>query len=233
MKTMKKPWVESLDLARRIRAAGVHVYIEEDDFKGTNPLSEGLHINLYGGLTESAAFNFYGGTVFIIYLTIAINLPRFAISAFDLELPWTSEIRWLEDPREIGGGSNVYKFGGRNLPEFERNRVLNHFADVARILPRGSSLKGCLLGIGTSPIPDCFSHGAIIPGFLIVFDQYGRRYRSSVSLWSDRKQDLAPGTCSKVTRKRLFECPDKDFDRREGRKITSRSWAKSGAKPCR
>jgi hypothetical protein len=178
-------------------AARVRIHIEEDDCGATHVPSEGLSINLYGGVTESTAFDLCGGTGFIIYLTITINLPGFAISAFGLELPWTGEIRWLEDPLEIDGSSNVYRFGGRNLPEFERDRVLNHFAEVRLIHSRGSSLKGCLLGIGTVPIPDRFPHGAMIPGFVTVSDQYWREYRSSVSLWADRKQELLPALVQK------------------------------------
>jgi hypothetical protein len=167
---------------------------------------------MYGGVNESTAFVLYGGTGFIINLIVTMKIPRFAISAFELELSWKNAVRWLEDPLEIDGRSSVYRFGGRYLPEFERDQVLNHFADVRRIHSRGSSLKGCLLGIDTEPIPVRFHHGAMIPGFVIVIDQYGHRYRSPISLWTDRSQELLPGARSKVTRKRLFECPDPGFD---------------------
>jgi hypothetical protein len=92
----------------------------------------------------------------------------------------------LEDPIEIGGRSVFYRFGGGELPEFERSEVLNHCDDVRRIWSRGASLKGYLLGIANEPIPEQYPHGAIIPAFLIIYDQFSRPYRTSVSLWTDR-----------------------------------------------
>jgi hypothetical protein len=161
---------------------------------------------------ESAAFDWFGGTGFIIWLVITIELSGFAVSSFDLELPWTDTIRLLEDPLEIDGASTVYRFGGRDSLEFNRDEVLNHRADVQRIMPRGSSLKGCLLGIGTQSIPEQFPHGATIPAFGKITDQYMNHYRSAISLWASRPEKLRRAARPKSQRKRLFECPDSVFD---------------------
>jgi hypothetical protein len=148
--------------------------------------SSGLLVYQEGGVIESRAFDFYGAPGYIIRAVITVNLPKFAIAGFGLELPWKSYVRWLEDPREIDGRSVVYRFGGKEFPEFDRSEVLNHHADVRRIWSRGASLKGHLLGIGNEPIPEQYPHGAIIPAFLIIYDQFSRPYPTSVSLWTDR-----------------------------------------------
>ena len=199
---------ESLELARRIRAADIRIHIEEDDCKSTDVPSAGVLLYLVGAETESIAVDFCGRTAFIIYANITINLPRFAISAFGLELPWNCEVHWLEDPLERDDNSKVYRFGGRDLLDFKRGQVLNHRADVRRILSRGSSLRGCLLGVGDKPMSDHFSHGMVIPCFLSVFDQFGREYREPISLWADRSQKFLRRTRSQGPRKRIFDYPD-------------------------
>jgi len=184
---MKNKVIDHLALARRIRAAGCPIHIEEDDAESTCNPSDGLTIRQFGGVTESTAIDCSGGTAFIIYVVISINVPHFAISAFGLKVPWINDsFLWLEDPREIGGSSDYYRFGIKDLPDFERGRVLNHRADEQRPYSTGTSLKGCLLGISFDPIPVQFSHGDMIPGLLVVFDQSLREYRSPVELWADR-----------------------------------------------
>jgi hypothetical protein len=184
---LKNKTIDHLALARRIRAAGRPIYIEEHDAEPPCIPSDGLTIRQIGGVTESTAIDCSGGTAFIIYVVITINVPHFAISAFGLEVPWICDsFRWLEDPREIGGSSDYYRFGIKDLPDFERGRVLNHRADEQRPHSSGTSLKGCLLGISFDPIPVQFSHGDMIPGLLVVFDQFLRKYRSPVELWADR-----------------------------------------------
>jgi hypothetical protein len=210
-KVKNKACNESLELARRIRAADIRIHIEEDDCKSTDVPSAGVLLYLFGGETESTAVDFFGRTAFIIYANITINLPRFAISAFGLELPWNCAVHWLEDPLERDDSSKVYRFGGRDLLDFKRGRVLNHRADVCRTLSRGSSLRGCLLGVGDKPMPDHFSHGMMVPCFLSVFDQFGREYREPISLCADRSQKLLRRTRSQAPRKRIFDYPDSGY----------------------
>jgi hypothetical protein len=133
---------------------------------------------------------------------------RVAISAFDLEVPWGGAVRCLEDPLEVDGTSTVYKFGGKDSLEFDRDQVLNHQADVRRILPRGASLKGSLLAVGSQSIPDHFRHGENIPVFVTIYDQYSHSCRSPVSLWADRGEKLLPAAQPKAKRKGLLECLD-------------------------
>jgi len=199
-----------LNLARRIDAAGVRIYIEEDDPEGSCVPPDGLLVYQRGGEADSSVFDFFGGTGVMMDLLITFNLPGFAISAFGLELPWTDEVTWLEDPRETGDRSDVYRFG-RNVLEFDRSLVLNHSADVRLIRPRGSSIRGYLLGTAAEPVPDQFRHGTMIPAFVVVFDQFGNRHRSAISLWSDRSQSRLRHSGVKPKRGGLFDHPDPVF----------------------
>jgi hypothetical protein len=202
---LKNKAIDRLALARRIRAAGRPIYIAEDDDEAPCIPSDGLLIYQTGGVIESRAIDYSGGTAFIIYLVITMKLPNLAISAFGLELPWKDEsFYWLEDPLEVGGTSQCYRFGDRNLPEFERNQMINQYADVRRVYPSGHSLKGFLMGCGFERIPELFSRGMMIPAFVVVHDQFWRRYPSPVKLYTDRS--LAR---PRVMRKRsLLDHPD-------------------------
>lgn len=203
-----KTHTDNLALARRIRAAGVAIYIGEDDGETPHDPPSGLMIRQFGGVVESRAVDFYGGTAYVIYVAITVNLPHFAIAGFGLELPWKGTVRWLDEPFEIEGSSKMYRFGGKYDPAFEKDEVLNHLADVRRTLSRGTSLKGALLGIGEGPIAEQFPHGAMIPAFLIVYDQFGRDYRSPTKLWADRGEKLLSRSRSGQPRRKLFDCPD-------------------------
>ena len=198
----------NLELARRIRTAGIPLHIPEDDGKAPSVPCDGLRLHQYGGRIESMAFDWAGSTGFVIWLIVTARLAGVAISAFELEVPWAGTVRCLEDPLAVDGTSTVYRFGGRDSLEFDREIVLNHQADVRRILLRGASIKGCLLAVGSQSIPDHFQHGETIPIFVNILDQYTNAYRWPVSLWADRSEKLRPAAQPKARRKRLFECLD-------------------------
>jgi hypothetical protein len=180
---MKEKTYDSLAVARRIRAAGRPIYIAEDDAEVRGIPCDGLRVRQTGGVMESQAIDCSGGTAFILNLSITINLPKFAISDFGLEPPWESNsFYWLEDPLQIDGTSRYYRFGSRDLPEFERGQVINHRADVRRVFSPGDSLKGFLLGYGFDSIPEQFRHGTMVPAFIVVHDQFGREHRSPIEL---------------------------------------------------
>jgi hypothetical protein len=126
-------------------------------------------------------------TLVTLYLAITVDRPGFAISSFGLELPWDGSVRWLEDPREIDGHSRDYRFGFEGIPDFERDQVLNRFAGAGSVISRGLTLQGCLLGIH-DPMPDTFRHGAMIPAFVSIWDQFAAEYRRTVQLRAHRMQ---------------------------------------------
>lgn len=173
---------DSLELARRIRAAGRPIYIAEDDGEANCIPSDGLSVYQVGGLLESSAFEYCGGTGIMIQLVITVLVPTFVIASFDVELPWQKMgFRWLDDPREIDERLTHYSFSERYY-EFDRKDVLNHRADVSRTLRRGQSIEGSLLGNDMAPIPDEVRDTSLFPAIVIIGDQYGRRYRAPVQL---------------------------------------------------
>jgi len=202
---MKDKTYDSLAVARRIRAAGRPIFIAEDDAEVRGIPCDGLRVRQTGGVMESQAIDCSGSTAFILSLSITINLPKFGISAFGLKPPWESKFfYWLEDPLVIDGNSRSYRFGGRDLPEFDRGQVINHCADVRHVFSSGASLKGLLLGFGFDSIPDEFRHGMMIPAFVIIYDQFGREHRSPVELQAVRNH-----TRPRVLRKSsLLDRPD-------------------------
>lgn len=212
---MKDNGTGSLALARRIRAAGISIYIPEDDEKGCCDRSSDLLIYQFGGVNESLVFDLHGGAGFIIWLTITVKVPRFAIAAFDLELPWEGTVHWLEDPRNVNVvyAYDNYKFSDKYRPEFGRSEVLNHLADVRRKWSRDDSLKGVLLGTVDQPIPEEIKHGAMISGTLIISDQFWQKYRLPVELWADRTAKTRRSRSGIPRRGRLFDHPDPGFER--------------------
>jgi hypothetical protein len=99
---MKKKLVDDLALARRIRAAGCSIPIAEDDGERRYIPTDGLRVYQTGGIIESTAFDWGGGTGFKIHLVITSNISNLAVSHFELELPWKQTyFQWLEDPLVI------------------------------------------------------------------------------------------------------------------------------------
>lgn len=194
---------DRLDLARQIRAAGCPVYIAEDDGEANSIPADNLIVYQVGGLLESSAFEYCGGTGITIQIVVTVHAPTFVISGFDVELPWaTIGFSWLE----TDGISTVYRFSG--MPhEFERKHVLNHRADVTRTLRRGQSIKGYLLGNDLAPIPDEVRNGSLFPATVIIWDQYGRQYRAPVDLTATRRQKYF---CRPSRRGGLFDRRDPD-----------------------
>ena len=178
----------NLALARRIRAAGRPIYIPDDDDDGGTSEGPSNSLDVYpiGGQLESCAFEYSAGTGIMIQLVITVLAPTFVIASFDVELPWQKiGFRWLDDPLEIDESLTKYSFSGKYY-EFERKQVLNHRADVCRTLRRGQSIKGFLLGNDMAPIPDEVRDASLFPATVIIWDQYGSRYRASVELTAMR-----------------------------------------------
>jgi hypothetical protein len=200
--------IGNVDLARRIRDAGRPIYIREDDPTATDHPTSELLIYQVGGIIENVVFDLSGGAGFCIDIVITANRPQFAISHFELVLPWNTFVHWLPDPREGFGRRDVYSFGGTDALEFERRLVLNHHANVCRTLRRGSSVRGLLLGRASEAIPNDFWRGATIPGFVIVVDQFFDKHMSPIELRADRSRQSSPRTPHQAMRKKLFASPD-------------------------
>jgi hypothetical protein len=198
---MKNAAFDQLAYARRIRNAGRPIYIPTDDGETPCIPSEAIRVRQTGGVIESSAFEWGGGTGFKIYLILTSKISGFAVSHIELELPWEqSYFQWLEDPLVIDGPSQCYRFGDRSL-EFQRELVINHRLEVTRSFSAGESAKGFLLGFGYDPIPGNFSQGNLIPAFLILYDQLAHPYRAPVKLCVDRTTKNLRPRRSSVRRK--------------------------------
>jgi hypothetical protein len=201
----------NLDLARRIRAAGVPIHIAEDDEKTGCMPSDGLIVRQQGAVADSTAFEFEAGTGFIINLAITVSVPSMAISYFGLDLPWEKiNFRWLPDPLESGDDSMLYKFAGKDSLAFERSEVMNHYADVRQMLQHGRSIAGLLLGLSMEPIPDEFRTGTLVPATVVIGDQFSREFRSEVSLFINKREKHVRRAGSEIRRRGgLFEKRDR------------------------
>jgi hypothetical protein len=184
---MKNEGFDQLAYARRIRSAGRAIHIPEDDGEVRYIPSYALRVYQTGGIIESAAFDFGAGTGFTINLVVTSRVSGFAVSHIEFELPWEhTHVQWLEDPKVIDGPSRCYRFFGNQTLEFERNLVLNHRLKRTHRFSAGESAEGLLLGLGSEPIPEVFSHGKMIPAFVVIYDQFARMCRVPVELWADR-----------------------------------------------
>lgn len=186
---MKNAGFDQLAFARRIRKAGRPIHIPEDDGEARCLPSDALQVRQTGGVIESSVFDWGNGTGVKIYIVITSKVAGLAVSHIELELPWKQTyFYWLEDPKVIDGRSQCYRFAGDTNLEFGRDLVINHRLEVTRPFSAGESAKGFLLGFGFDSIPDEFSHGTMIPAFVIFYDQLGRNFRAPVELWADRSQ---------------------------------------------
>ena len=146
---MKNAAFDQLSYARRIRSAGRPIHIPQDDGEVRSIPSDALRVRQTGGIIESTAFDWGGGTGVKISYIVTSSMSGFAVSHLELELPWKcSSFWWLEDPQVIDGPSQCYRFVGNGNLEFRRELVLNHRLEVTRPFASGESAKGFLLGFG-------------------------------------------------------------------------------------
>jgi hypothetical protein len=207
---MKDEGFDQLAFARRIRRAGRPIHIPEDDGEARCIPSNALQVRQTGGIIESSAFDWAGGTGYKIYVVITSKMAGLAVSHFELELPWKQKyFYWLEDPKVIDGRSQCYRFAGNTNLEFGRDLVINHRLEVTRPFSAGESAKGFLLGYGFDSIPPETRTGETIPAFLILYDQLGHKFRAPIELWADRSpKNLRPVRWAARRKGGLFDKPD-------------------------
>jgi hypothetical protein len=202
----QKPQYDELALARRIRAAGCLIYIPEDDDPAQATLTDEVKVCQTGGVIDSSVFDYAGGTGFRISLAITSLRRNFAVSHYELELPWKlGAFTWLEDPKNLVPPRQEYRFGGTNDLQFDRDLVINHELRVTHCFADGESVEGLLLGCDQGTIPDDVRHGAMIAGYLILRNQRSREFRAPIELWCNRGQRKAP---IRTKRRSLFESRD-------------------------
>ncbi len=201
-------WMNRRDLVRQMHQLGVHTDVTRDDL--TDVTSErSIRIVCIGGVMETSVCDLDpGGTDYMLSLSLTVLREPFAITSFDLALPWMKgPVIWLSDPAECNGPRCTYSLPERHTPEFPRDIVINHRDNAQRNLPRGASVEGLLLGYGLDSIPDCFQHGGEVGGMLGVVDQFGVEHSAEINFWVDRSAKLHPRKRSGPPRPSLFERP--------------------------
>jgi hypothetical protein len=88
--------------------------------------------------------------------------------------------------------------------KFPRDMVINH----RRVVRRGYSLDGLLLGWSFESIPDSYRHGAMIDSTLVLIDDMERGFATPVKLWVNRGARIEGPRRNKKTRPGLFEKRD-------------------------
>jgi hypothetical protein len=125
-----------------------------------------------------------GAFAYILHAFIRSHGGRRAIIMdWDLELPWSDHVEWLEDPRDRKKSSAVYAFRGKDWWGFPRKEVLNH--QLRGKIAHGDIREGLLLGISYRP-PGAYRHGEMIPAILKVFDQYDCPHSGTFELYLSR-----------------------------------------------
>jgi hypothetical protein len=185
-----RPYRVSEDLVQRLIAAKCLVSTSLDAQKDAAAMSHQLKILQDGSLVDSRAIELdCGGTAYTIGVYVGCDLGAITIYKWELELPWQdSQFRWLDDPEECAQDPSLYTLPGFIPLTFAREMVINH----RRLLTRGHSLRGLLLGYGYESIPDRYRHGSSIEVKLSLVDQVGRSFPSSFSLRVDRMVSSRP-----------------------------------------
>jgi hypothetical protein len=195
------------DLTRQLVTGGF-LAGEAQDAAFIHPAPPGLLISQDVDMMASSAFDLdcCPGTGYNLFLHIAVDLPRFAIWEWMLDLPWKDpQIQWLPDPTGHTFPNNMYQFPGCPDLKFPRDEVINH----RRMIRRGRPLDGMLLGYGFESIPDSYRHGANIDASLVLIDEMGRGFSTPVKLWINRRAKIDRKRTKKTTRGRLFENRDR------------------------
>ena len=195
---MKSDRLEWLKRARQLRVAGVELEIPEDDWKDSGLRRDsGLIIRQRDGPVGNSALAMRCGAAYSVSLSVVVNMPNFALTAFDLELPWKATPIFIEPP----SGQAPYKLP--NGDQYPQDVVINHFANPQRLLRRGQVIEGLLLAWSFESIPADYAHGSEIPASLIIYDQFAESYKQSIILWAQRDW-LAMPRRRASTRKPLF-----------------------------
>jgi len=131
---------------------------------------------------------------------------RAIIMDWDLELPWSDRVEWLEDPRDAEKSSTDYAYPGKDRWEYPRKRVLNH--RLGDKIAHGDVREGLLLGISFRPPPDTYRHGEMIPAILKVFDQRDCPHLGTFELYLHRPPRPQKTIIQNRVRRRIFSEED-------------------------
>jgi hypothetical protein len=204
---MKKMYSRLLvpDLTRKLIDAGILSGDAPD--AAITPARKDVLICQFGGVDESSAFDLDcgHGTGYMLSLHVAVDLPRFKIWRWELDLPWEDpQFQWLADPAEYSSVEEMYQFS--STLKYPRAEVVNHRHE----LQRGRGLDGLLLGRGYESIPASYRHGATVTASLILTDDMNHDFVTPVQLWVNRGAliDRKRAKATTKNRRRLFDKQD-------------------------
>jgi hypothetical protein len=175
-------------LTDQLKAAGV-LSADSGDAANTRTALPDLYVRQVGGWLENSAFDLdCGGTGFVLSVHVAVDMPVFGISGWELDLPWEDrQFQWLADPLEHVPSDDKYQIPGCVGLRYSRDEVLNH----RRTLKRGHPLDGLLLGFSFESIPASYRSGATIDASVVLIDEMGRDFSSPVQFWADRSAEIS------------------------------------------
>jgi hypothetical protein len=194
------------DLTRELVATGF-LPVDAQGAAITHRALPGLLISQVGGLVESSVFdlNCGYGTGCILPLHIGVDLPVFSIWGWELDLPWKDPtFQFLPEPQGHVFPTDMYQIPGCENLKYSRYEVINH----RRVLRRGQSLDGLLLGFSFESIPDSYQHGANIEARLVLIDGMERCFSTRIQLWVNRIAKIDWQRKKKNSRRPLFENPE-------------------------
>jgi hypothetical protein len=193
------------DLTRKLIDAGILLGDAPD--AAMTPARKDLLICQFGSVGESSAFDLDGGhgTGYMLSLHVAVDLPRFKIWRWALDLPWEDpQFQWLADPAEYSSVEEMYQFS--STLKYPRAEVINHRHE----LQRGRGLDGLLLGRGYESIPALYRHGATVNASLILTDDMNHDFITPVQLWVNRAAliDRKRANATTQNKRRIFDKRD-------------------------
>jgi hypothetical protein len=198
-------WNKRTEVVKQMLQLGVPLEATEADvmnLRGGNK----IRLDVLGGTPETSAFDLHpGATGYTAWVSLTVLQEPFAVTGFVLSVPWpTGWLVWLSDPAEGNGPRNTYRFWGRDGHEFQRDIVINHYANAQRSLPRGKVIEGYLLAYGSEPIPTEFKHGACVAGHVGIIDQFDEMHSTETSFWIDRIAKISSAKPAGPIRKPRF-----------------------------
>ena len=115
------------DLTQQLVAAGI-LTRDAEDAVTTYPAPSVLLVSQVGGFADSTAFDLdCAGTVYILSLHVAVDLPAFGILGWRLDLPWEDpQFQWLTHPSEYMSSDEMYQIPSCVAIRYSRDEVINH-----------------------------------------------------------------------------------------------------------
>jgi hypothetical protein len=179
---------KEFERARELEALGIP--IDAELMERSQKFTSGLLIDQDPNIPQTTIFDMGRRKTGIIISMFLMNKSEQVIrlAAARLNLPWSNNIRWLEDPRRRAPAKDDYGFPECHYPYIERDTVLNHrFGPSGKLFP-GDSLECFLLGTCEERIPEQYCNRALLESTLAIFDGRNNSYALPLKFLVTRDQ---------------------------------------------